>query len=305
MSIGGPKRVATGKSWIKGEEELSGVPSTSRLPPAGDEGEAAAARAGPAQSRWPAPRIAAVEALWGQGFTMPGGGPETVRLAKPLGLSSSVTLLLLGAGLGGPAHAISDGFGAWVASFEADPELRAVAAARRAALDPRNRITIEGWDRAQPQFRGRSANFALSLEALRGARPVPLLESLAGALRPNGQIVLTELVCDAAPSERDREFAAWCRLENRLPELPQTAEVTDALQRLRLDVRVVEDMSDRHITQTLGAWREAVRGMAAGPRPAAQTAAAFVTEAELWLLRIRLMRRLGVRLVRWHAIGGT
>jgi hypothetical protein len=62
-------------------------------------------------------------------------------------------------------------------------------------------------------------------------------------------------------------------------------------------------MSDRHIAQTLGSWREAVRGMAAGPRPAAQTAAAFVTEAELWLLRIRLMRRLGVRLMRWHAIG--
>jgi cyclopropane fatty-acyl-phospholipid synthase-like methyltransferase len=234
---------------------------------------------------------------------MPGGGPETVRLAKPLGLSPSVTLLLLGAGLGGPAHALCDGFGAWIASFEADPELCAVAAARRAALDPRNRITIETWDRAQPQFRGRSANFALSLEALRGTRPAPLLESLAGALRPNGQIILTELVCDAAPSDRDREFAAWCRLENRLPELPQTSEVTDALQRLRFDVRVVEDMSDRHIAQTLGSWREAVRGMAAGPRPAAQTAAAFVTEAELWLLRIRLMRRLGVRLMRWHAIG--
>jgi hypothetical protein len=44
--------------------------------------------------------------------------------------------------------------------------------------------------------------------------------------------------------------------------------------------------------------------MAAGPRPAAQTAAAFVTEAELWLLRIRLMRRLSVKLMRWHAIGG-
>jgi cyclopropane fatty-acyl-phospholipid synthase-like methyltransferase len=130
-----------------------------------------------------------------------------------------------------------------------------------------------------------------------------LLESLAGALRPNGQIVLTELVCDVAPSDRDREFAAWCRLENRLPELPQTSHVTDALQRLRFDVRVVEDMSDRHIAQTLGGWREAVRSMAAGPRPAAQTAAAFVTEAELWLLRIRLMRRLGVRLMRWHAIG--
>jgi hypothetical protein len=294
MSSGGPKRVVTGKDWVNGEVKL---PTPALAQDSQQTPDAPVAR-------WPPARIAAVEALWGDGFIMPGGGPETVRLAKPLGLSSSMTLLLLGGGLGGPAHAIAEGFGAWVASFEADPELCATAAARRAALDPRNKITIERWDRGQPAFRSRSANFALALEALRGARPEPLLESLAGALRPQGQIVLTEMVCDTAPSDRDREFGAWCRLENRLPELPSQTEVTGALQRLRFDVRVVEDMSDRHITQTLGGWREAVRTMAAGPRPAAQTAAAFVTEAELWLLRIRLMRRLSVKLMRWHAIGG-
>jgi len=304
MTVGGCVQVSTGAGWIKEDSDLAAQASASRGPPPGGATNGAAAQAEPSQSRWPAARIAAVETLWGEGFIMPGGGPETMRLAKSFGLTSSVTLLMLGSGLGGPAHAISDGFGAWVASFEADPELRAVATTRRAARDPRNQITIEAWNRSQPQFRARIANHALSLEALRGAKPASLLESLAGALRPHGQIVLTELVCDdAAPSDRDREFAAWCRLENRLPELPSTGDVTDALKRLRFDVRVVEDMSDRHIAQTLGGWREAVRAMAAGPRPAAHTAAAFVTEAELWLLRIRLMRRLGVRLMRWHAIG--
>ncbi len=256
-----------------------------------------------AMARWPAARIAAVEALWGAGFTMPGGGPETLRLAKPLGLSSSVTLMLVGGGLGGPAVAICNGFGAWVSSFEADPQLLAVAATRQAELDPKGRISPASWDRGAPRFRARSANSAMSLEALRGTKPWPLLEGIAGALRPQGHIVVTELVSEVAPNEKDREFAAWCRLEGRLPELPRPDEVTKALQKLHFDVRVVEDMSDRHITQTLGGWRDAVKAMAAGPRPGPQTAAAFVTEAELWLLRIRLMRRLGVRLMRWHAIG--
>ena len=258
-----------------------------------------------AAARWPASRIAAVEALWGSGFIMPGGAPETLRLAKPLGLSSSVTLMLVGGGLGGPAASISNGLGAWVSSFEADPQLMAVATARQPALDPKGRITVAGWDRGAPRFRSRSANFALSLEALRGGNAAPLLESIAGALRPQGHIVLTELVSDTVPSEKDREFAAWCRLEGRLPELPRADELTKTLQKLGFDVRVVEDMSDRHITQTLGGWREAVKAMGAGPRPATHTAAAFVTEAELWLLRIRLMRRLGVRLMRWHAIGAA
>jgi cyclopropane fatty-acyl-phospholipid synthase-like methyltransferase len=236
---------------------------------------------------------------------MPGGGSETLRLAKPFRLSSSVTLLLVGGGLGGPAKAISDGFGAWVASFEADPELHAVALQRQPQIDPSGHLTMEIWERRAPDFRERSANHVLSLEALRGTPPAPLLESLTRALRPNGQIVLTELVSDDPPHDRDREFAAWCRLEDRLPELPKSEDVTTALQRLRFDVRVMEDMSDRHIAQTLSGWRDAVKTLSMGARPAPHQAAAFVTEAELWLLRIRLMRRLGVRLVRWHAIGAS
>ncbi len=256
-----------------------------------------------AVARWPKTRVAAVETLWGHGFVSPGGTPETLRLVKPLALSSSVTLLLLGGGLGGPAQTICSNYGAWIASFEAEPELCAIASARAATTDgSKPRVSVAGWDRSRPSFRARTAKHALLLEALRGSPPAPLLESLTSALLPQSQIVLTELVCDDPPSERDREFAAWCRLENRLPALPRSGEVTTALQRLKYDVRITEDLSDRHITQTLGGWRDAVRAMGAGPRPAAHTAAAFVTEAELWLLRIRLMRRLGVRLMRWHAI---
>jgi hypothetical protein len=287
------------KGWISAEDDTQIVPGLAR----GALELGAGPAPGTARPRWPASRLAAVEALWGDGFAMPGGAPETLRLVKPLGLSSSASLLLLGGGLGGAAESITGSLGAWVASFEADADLRAHAIARRPRHDPQNRITIAAWDRQHPRFRPRSANHAVCLEALRGTDPQPMLESLAAALCPHGQIVLTELVSDEAPSEKDREFGAWCRLDDRLPGLARSDDVTEGLQRLKFDVRVVEDLSDRHIAQTLGGWREAVRTMAAGPRPATHTAAAFVTEAELWLLRIRLMRRLGMRLMRWHAIG--
>jgi hypothetical protein len=317
MASGRAKQVVAAKEWatdgaivVGGQAREGQAAVTGSLPgplikPAAAQAAATATLAAGGAARWPASRIAAVEALWGTGFIMPGGGPEALRLAKPLGLSSSVTLMLVGGGLGGPAASISTGLGAWVSSFEADEQLMSVATLRRPGLDPKGRITVARWDREAPQFRRRSANSAMSLEALRGAKAGPLLEGIAGALRPQGHIVLTELVSDVAPDEKDREFAAWCRLEGRQPALPRADEVTKTLQRLGFDVRVVEDMSDRHITQTLGGWREAVKTMAAGPRPATHTAAAFVTEAELWLLRIRLMRRLGVRLMRWHAIGAA
>ena len=87
--------------------------------------------------------------------------------------------------------------------------------------------------------------------------------------------------------------------------MPRVNAVTAELTRHHFDVRVVEDVSDRHVSATLAGWRAAVKGMARGPKPATAVAAAFVNEAELWLLRIRLMRRFGFRLVRWHAVRAT
>ncbi len=256
-----------------------------------------------ARPRWDRARVSAVQALWGAGFTSPGGAPETLRLASPLGLNQNVKLLLVGGGLGGPAEAIAGSYGTWVDSMEADPELAAIAEQRRPAHEAGSRIKIAGWNREQPCFRHRSAHHAMALESLRGAKLGPLLDGLAAALRPHGQIVLTELVAETPAPDNDREFAAWCRLENRGPDMPSLNAVNTALTSRHFDLRVVEDVSDRHVSATLAGWRSAVKAMAAGPRPEAAEAAILVTEAELWLLRIRLMRRFGFRLLRWHAIG--
>jgi phosphoethanolamine N-methyltransferase len=252
--------------------------------------------------RWPEARVAAVESLWGAGYVSPGGPAETLRLTKPLGLNANSTLIVLGGGIGGPALTVTSSFKAWVTSLEADPVLAAVAEERRPSADTGKRITIQGWQRDKPAFKPRSANHALSLEAMRGVPPVPVIKSLAGALRPEGHIVMTELVADQHTPEGDREFGAWCRLEDRLPVLPRTVDISKALERAKFDVRVVEDISERHVTQTLEGWRAAVKTMASGSRPAAAAAAAFVNEAELWLLRIRLMKRLELKLIRWYAL---
>lgn len=297
--------VETARSAFSGREAVPddpGAPPAGALPPS-EPPMLGAPRPAPRGPRWPPPRIAAVESLWGEGYTFPGGAREVLRLTTPMGLNQSLTLLLLGGGLGGPASAIATKYGAWVESFEADPELAAVAEQRRRAQSELRRVSISGWDRDAPVFAPRSVNHALALEALRGAPLAPVLDSLARALRPQGHIVLTEMVADAQAPGNDREFAAWCRLEDRRPELPRPQAIAEALARGRFDVRVMEDVSERHIAATLSGWRAAVQAMESGPRPEPAAAGMFVTEAELWLLRLRLMRKFGFRLMRWHAIG--
>jgi precorrin-6B methylase 2 len=253
--------------------------------------------------RWPPTRLAAVEALWGDRFNGPIGEAETIRLAGPLALGPEDKLLLIGGGLGGPACAIAADRGAFVSNFEADAELASLARLRVEAHRCGERVVIEGWNPDYPDFGIRACDHAMLLEALRAGDPLRTLESLAASLRPRSRIVMTEMVTDRPSPGTDREFAAWCRLENRHAGLPRADAITTALRRLHYDVREVEDISSTHVTAVLAGWRNAVKTMDEAPVPSAASASVVVTEAELWLLRIRVMRRFGFRLLRWHAIG--
>jgi cyclopropane fatty-acyl-phospholipid synthase-like methyltransferase len=284
------------------------------MPPAGLEAEAAPAwppaaaepeqeESPPAGSGWGRLRLRTAEELWGEGFLLPGGAEEVLRLAVPLGLSAASSLLLLGAGSGGPALRLAEELGAWVRGYESDPYLAAVASRRlqHAGTALARRASVELWIPALPEFRRRAFHHALTMDALRTPRPEDVLAALAQAVLPGAQVALLETVAPTPLNAADREVFAWMRLEQRPLPLPDPARIGRALERLGFDVRVTEDVSARHMRQAVSGWRAALRRLEAA-RPDASHAAALVAEAELWLRRIRLMRAGRLRMVRWFAI---
>ena len=68
-----------------------------------------------------------------------------------------------------------------------------------------------------------------------------------------------------------------------------------------LEVRICEEITQRHIFQTLAAWSSFVEELKRD-RPARAFAAEIVNEAERCLRRIELLRAGRLRLLRWHAI---
>jgi protein-L-isoaspartate O-methyltransferase len=252
---------------------------------------------------WPAERLAVTNRLWGNGFTLPGGDVETLRLAHPLGLSSAASLLLVGGGGGGAASCIARDLGAWVSGVEVEPALveQARGVIKAAALG--RKATVEAWDPDNPDFPSRRYHHCVAIEPLRcGGEPARILDGLAQTLKVGGQLVMTELVAEEPLDPGDRMVARWAALENRPPAtlLPRTA-VGRMLTRVGFDVRVAEDVSERHIENALIGWRVAVRELR-HDKPAPQMAARLVAEAEIWLLRVELMRRQTLRMMRWHAI---
>jgi hypothetical protein len=253
---------------------------------------------------WTAERLATTDALWGDGYNFPGGESETLRLAIPLGLSAASSLLLIGAGGGGPACSVATQLGAWVSGFDVDPNLVAAAVDRIAHANLTKRAQIETWDPKEPHFREHFYHHGLALEPLQGSNPERTLSAIAAALKPSGHLMMLEVVADTPLDPANPVVAGWARLVRRDPAtVPSEVTITRILRRLRFDVRVVEDISERHIHQALLGRRASVRTMEDAP-PSRREAMTCVEEAELWLLRLRLFQTGALRLVRWHAIGG-
>jgi cyclopropane fatty-acyl-phospholipid synthase-like methyltransferase len=309
--------LATVQNWLSGKRSDStraGVPADdpADAPPPGVT-PAAPPETAPAASRqrrlggaWPAERIKAAETVWGEGFLTPGGAEEMLRLARPLALSDALSLLVVGAGTGGPVYTVAAELGSWVSGFEADPDLAALAIRRGPKAGLGKRATITTWHPPTPQFRANAFTHGLALEPLRCVLAAPKFDStlaaIAAAIKPQGQLMLVETVAEAPLNPRDPTVARWLQLERRAVPPPKEAMVTRLLGRLGFDVRVVEDISERHTQQTLLAWNEAVQILRAQSISRIE-ARELVAEGELWLLRLQLIRTGRLRLLRWHGIG--
>jgi SAM-dependent methyltransferase len=256
----------------------------------------------PVASVWPPARLALTHRLWGDGFGCPGGEAEVVRLTRSLGLSPATSLLLVGGGGGGAACALTREFGTWVAAVEADADLVDAGHAMIARMDVQRKVAITRWDPDKPVFETRKYHHCLAIEPLTGSQAEPILDGLSRALKPGGQLVMTDLVADDPLPVKDAGVTRWGALERRDPaEVQSSVAVGRMLGRVGLDVRIAEDITGRHADHIVQGWRRLLRNLPA-KRPDAANAALLVREAEQWLLRWRLLRDGRLRVMRWHAI---
>lgn len=292
----------------RGERPPAPLPQQTRQQPGRNRMNAEAETHTPAAvpdppGAWTPARLRFVAALWGEGFTGPGGEEEALRLSKPLGLQSSHSLLNLGAGAGGAARAITLASGAWVSGYEQNPALATAAAAmsKKAQLD--KKAEIKPLDPAAPKLRANYYHHALVQEALWSIdNKAGLLSALAAAVKPAGQLVITDLTLGDAPLDpNDATAKAWMRLDRSPAHLLGAKDETALLARHGLDIRIAEEISARHVTQAVAGWRGMI-DMLQHQRPVAQQALTIVQEAELWLRRLALIRSGRLKLMRWHAI---
>jgi cyclopropane fatty-acyl-phospholipid synthase-like methyltransferase len=274
--------------------EVAHVADPPALPPAPEE---VASSAG---VFWNTDRIRLTHELFGPGFMVPGGDKEVIKLVTPIGITSAATLLLVGGGSGGAGRILALQLGLWVRGFEADPGLAAIGARSSQDVKLDRRATSQVWDQTQPEFGRKACHHTLLLMALGGAPAGAILDAVAAAMKPDGHIVMLDIVAAPSTDPSDPALLHWAELEHRLAELPTENDIIGHLRRLQFDVRVVDDVTERHASMVMASWQKLVKNIQ--KRPSAARAIVMVEEAERWMVRLRLMQEGKLRMIRWHAI---
>lgn len=255
----------------------------------------------PPSSPWTPTRIALVERLWGEGFHTPGGAEHILELVKPMGLDETKTLLDLGCGLGGGARTVAGSFGTWVTGVEWWKDLALAGVERSTRANLAKKATVQFQANGRIFLKSNSFAGVFSKESL---FTVPdkaaLLQTLTDALKIDGELCFTDYIV-LGGTDLSRHLQEWCGREPISAYPWSVAQYSSALGQLGYDLRVAEDMSERHCQLIRDGWRHLVESMEPGS-VTPEMMPLVVREAEIWARREALLRKGELRHYRFFAI---
>ena len=240
----------------------------------------------------------------GRGFSFPAGNWKPCGWPARSGLSAASSLLLVGAGSGGPPCSVASHLGVWVTGYEADATL---AGARQRTQHP-HRPRPPGHDRdvgpRRARFRPRLFPSRHGVRAAGGRQP------RVGADRDRRR---PEAGRPAHADPDRRRYSCWIRTipwwsagrawnsaaPLRPPHPPPSPACSAASASMCGSSRISPTVTCNRRCSAGDVWwatwsRSKLTARQAGP---------LVTEAERWLLQLRLFQAGKLRRVRWHAIG--
>lgn len=291
------------KAWWEGYD-LSEAEAASHARGAAGGGSAAAGGSGAARALpfrpWSEIHLEVMQAVWGAGMVGP-GNPDFIRhLVKPLGLNPAMSVIDIGAGLGGAARVMAETFGVWVTAMEAEPKLASAGMEMSEAADMDKKAPVAAFDPeiCEPKPRGFDCVVSLGY-FFRVKNKARLIEALDFSLKNGGQMLITDYVLEK-PGQENEHLRAWIEGEPDEVAPWSVAQYNRALVERGLEVRIAEDITDTTRQQIVGAWADhmATVGQDAGDPRTAET---LVHEVEYWTRRVQALQKGGLRVYRIYA----
>ena len=253
------------------------------------------------QRRWEKARIEINERLWGKGFNWPGGATYMVNFVKPLALNKEMTVIDLACGFGGGTVEVAIKFGLWTAGVERDEELIDVAKGTCVANDMEKRVQVKHYDPSSFQMPDMKFHRIFMRETMYSyPDKMYVLETIKKALRPNGEMLFTDFVL-ADRSAEHKDVTKWKDGEDFAVRMWTPEDYQKAFQKLKMDVRVMQDITDEYKTMVMQGWSKLMRDMKKDDLTI-DFVNALIEEGEYWQRRLKAIESGQLRLMRIHVI---
>ena len=251
----------------------------------------------------PPDRLTVLQWLYGPGFLIPGDATYVLEIVKPFHLSPAMTMLDMAAGLGGPARTIAEAFNTYVTGYERDSALARRASDEATTHGLSRHVQISAFDPESFELRAGFYDHALAREATYCVEQKErFLRVLNQAMKPFGQLILTDFVLDRAAGERP-ELASWAGTLGSKPHLWTAAQYSDCFKSLGFDLRIANDITPDYRKLILLAWKNflergelrQIRGTQAAP---------VIDEVERGLRTVAALESGALKFYYFVALGG-
>lgn len=253
------------------------------------------------QQRWETARLRLVQEVWGEGFSNPGGAEHVLSMVKFFGLDPAMSVLDIGAGLGGAARTMCESFGVWVNGYEADKGLAEAAMALSVKAGMAKKASIAPFDPEAFTLKVKSADCVFSQEYLYTVKDKKeFLAIIEAAMKSRGQLLFTDYVL-AKPHLRSDNLDKWIDNEPNGAHPWAVKDYQQALAELHMDIRVVQDTTDEFQKLVTNGWAAYIsRARQTGILP--EDHAALTDEAELWARRMQAIEAGDLKVCRIHVL---
>lgn len=257
---------------------------------------------------WSEDRVSFCRRLWEveeeDEVVHPGGADYTIKLMKPMNLSSEVSGADLSAGLGGGTRKMAKELNTYIDGYEEDVELAALANELSKKHGMERRTPIQHYNPEELELPARKFAGVLSRErTFRLKRKHQFLETVFNSLKPRGHLVLTEFVVLQESDIDSDPVQAWMQREPVEFDLWTAEDYRKTLVGFGMDCRIVEDETDDFRSILLQGWQRFVEGLSK-PDLNREFINEMMQEAEYWLMLIRALESRKLRYYRYHAIRG-
>jgi SAM-dependent methyltransferase len=249
-------------------------------------------------------RLLAVDApqyVWGEGRVGPGSRTFYEKLLVPLNPPENGRMLILGAGLGGPAREISKKFGVQVLGLEASPAVVAKGTELLEAEGAAQAVSLRGFSPEMAKLTGGAQDVVLAEPLLFAVQnKLELLRELDLTLKPGGKIVLLDYVVGAVKDDMRQLWEEWQEVERPRPRPRTLGELKGLFKKAKLKVRATHDVTARYNAMVTRAWARCLDRIEALPRAEQQADPVIQSVAELaetWGRRSQLMEHGVLRVV--------